>query len=67
LQAIATGILRIGGAEFEFKRITDILRWIVELPRALSELNARELTKAHEKQDDSAEYLWPFRALQHAR
>ena len=45
LQAIASGILDIDGARFEFKPITDTPRWILELPRTLSELTAREFSQ----------------------
>jgi hypothetical protein len=42
VQSIAGGMINIGGAKFEFRQITDIPRWILELPHALSELTARE-------------------------
>jgi molecular chaperone HscA len=45
VQAIASGTLSIGGVKFEFKPITDTPRWILELPRALSELTAREFAQ----------------------
>ncbi|MEA2878502.1 MAG: hypothetical protein QOF14_3698 [Hyphomicrobiales bacterium] len=45
VQAIANGTMSIGGVKFEFKLITDPPRWIVELPRELSELTAREFAQ----------------------
>ena len=45
LQAVAKGTLNVGGVKFEFKPITDTPRWILELPRSISELTAREFTQ----------------------
>ena len=42
VKMLAEGTLAIGGAKFKFVHITDLPRWIRELPRGLSELVARE-------------------------
>lgn len=42
VQTIASGIVNVDGVKFEFKPVLDLPRWVVELPRAISDLTARE-------------------------
>jgi hypothetical protein len=41
-EKLAIGKANIGGATFEFRRISDVPRWVRDLPRDLSQLTAQE-------------------------